>query len=557
MFQPIARLFAPTAKPAARTRLGLEALDRRDLPSITWVPDGTGLVVIAGHVQVTGDGTNDEVVVTDRLNALSDPYDDQVTVTRNYGGAGADGVGTLFESKTFDRYLNTGTPGTVTNGSYHLARINGLAATLGDGQNRFTNKTNVPSQVTGGKDEDVVRCGSGADTCYGMGGSDTLYGNDGWDTLYGGPGNDLLVGGQGTDCLYGDAGDDTLVTLDGGIDFPSGGGGNDLDTFWADHLILDNTTDASAAEIAGRRVHRVAGFSDLAQMKAVQIGGVTSYFVGFTPVGTTPNGPDLLDPVSGGAYKGNFRDHPLFGRDGPRIDDVDQNAVPDCWMLSALAGIAAKNPDAIRQAVTDLGDGTYAVRFYRAGQEAYYRVDADLATTSASSTGLRNAGFGQDGSIWVSVIEKAYAFYRRDAGTHTPVAAENGFQWQVGWYDSVGYGDSADAGRALGLTSEKVQTDSFFCEPLYRLSLMARIDSGHAVTLSGPSKASEWSASLPQRSGAHAWTVVGYTYDYFGNRTGLRLRNPYREPGAGIDPYQTVSFEAAYASSVSFADIQV
>src|SRR5262249_2454647 len=155
----------------------------------------------------------------------------------------------------------------------------------------------------------------------------------------------------------------------------------------------------------------------------------------------TPSGPNLLDPIpaSNDIYTANFKDHALFGHNGPQLDDIDQNRIPDCWLMAALGGVAAKSPDAIRQAVTELGDGTYAVRFYRNGQAVYYRVDADLVTTDASNTSLRYAGFGHDDCIWVSIIEKAYAFFRRDDGTHTSIVTDNNYQ--VGWYQSVGYGD--------------------------------------------------------------------------------------------------------------------
>ena len=207
--------------------------------------------------------------------------------------------------------------------------------------------------------------------------------------------------------------------------------------------------------------------------------------------------------------------------------------------------------------MTELGDGTYAVRFYRNGQAVYYRVDADLITTDSTDTALRYAGFGHDGSIWVSVIEKAYAFYRRDDGSHTSTV--NDSNYQVGWYVSVGYGDPADAGKALGLGASTTRTDSFASKSAYVTELKARINAGDVVIVDGPGAASKWSASATTRSNAHAWTVVGYVYNSSGQATGLKIRNPYKGPDGWSSeaPYQTVSFAAIYASSWQFTAIHV
>jgi len=269
----------------------------------------------------------------------------------------------------------------------------------------------------------------------------------------------------------------------------------------------------------------------------------------------------LLDPVpcSNDVYKANFQDRPLFGQNGPQLEDIDQNRIPECWLLAALGGMADKNPEIIRQAVTDLGDGTYAVRFQRNGAEVYYRVDADLVTTSAAGTSLRYAAFGHDGSIWPSIIEKAYAFFRRDLGTHNSSVNLGGDQTNVGWYQSLSYGDSSDVGRALGLNSTTSKTSSFASKSAYIAGLRARIDAGDAVILGGPGAASNWSATATERSNAHAWTVVGYTFNSSGQATGLRVRNPYAGPDSWSSelPNQTLSFDAIFASSYGFSAIEV
>lgn len=197
----IKNLFAPQTRPVTRpARLGVEHLDRRDMPSITWVPDSAP-ISLTGHIEVTGDSTNDLVYVSRKMNNVFDPYDDQIQVTRYYGGAGPDGLSLLTETQAFNVYLNAS--------SFHIPRISSVEATLGNGYNSFTNSTSVDSDVTGGSQEDVFSGGSGDDRLDGRGGDDTLTGNGGDDILIGGSGDDTISGGAGSDLLNGGTGSNT------------------------------------------------------------------------------------------------------------------------------------------------------------------------------------------------------------------------------------------------------------------------------------------------------------------------------------------------------------
>ena len=102
------------------------------------------------------------------------------------------------------------------------------------------------------------------------------------------------------------------------------------------------------------------------------------------------------------AYK-NFATNPLFSDGGPSEDDIQQGYVGDCWYLSSLSSVAKVNPDRIRQSVVDLGDGTFAVQFFRNGQAVFERVDADFATWYGQ---MAYANTGKGGSLWVAVMER-------------------------------------------------------------------------------------------------------------------------------------------------------
>lgn len=210
----IKKLFAqPSSKQAPKARLGLESLDRRDLPSITLSNDWV--------FTVTGDGSNDLVTVTRDTKNTNSIFDDTITIRRDYGISG-DPAGNVYtwwntESKTYPVFW----PGTT------FQVIRSVKATLGHGFNQLTNSTDLPSTATGGDDKDTFRGGSGQDIFYGRKGNDYLYGNKGNDRLYGGEGADHMYGGDHTDGLYGGYGVDIL---DGG--------------FGSDRFLMTETPDA-------------------------------------------------------------------------------------------------------------------------------------------------------------------------------------------------------------------------------------------------------------------------------------------------------------------------
>ncbi len=331
-----------------------------------------------------------------------------------------------------------------------------------------------------------------------------IYGGVGDDTLIGGSGGDKLYGQGGTDNLEGENGDDVLVNVgDSKADLASGGAG--LDTFWTDTTGTEQVTDASATEIADGAVHRVDNFYGFS---TVRKGAVRA-----NRISTDLNGGDLADPGLDdptARYK-NFSSHPLFSGVGPSPDDVDQGYVGDCWFLSTLSSIARINPEAIRQAVVELGDGTYAVQFAHAdGSKAYVRVDGDLPT--ASWGGMQYAEFGADKSIWVAIMEKAYACFR-DGGVANYADLDGG--WMSEAFTDLGYSSTEIWDAANG-------------EDLFD-GIAQDLADGKAVTIA---------INQPRNNcpcvGSHAYSVVSIDTDAQGNRT-MTLRNPWGIDGAGHD----------------------
>lgn len=398
-----------------------------------------------------------------------------------------------------------------------------------------------PDFLVGGYGQDTIYGNGGADTIWGSGGSDFLYGGDGDDhvrghggndTMYGGNGRDWMDGGSGNDKLYGESGQDLLVTVGNGVDTITGG--YQWDNVWMD--TADTMTDPSSNELSLGYVHDIASFDPISYS-----GGLTS-----TPIGLDPVGEDLPDPLPhfDGTSQSlvDYSAQPLFAAAGPTKDDIFQGDTGDCYFLAPMSALADHSQEFIRKMVVDLGDGSYAVRFHRDGAEHYVRVDADLWTTGGAP---RYADLGQDGSLWVPIVEKAYAVFRKQQGTYASIASGNGTldehlnvgkdSWEVD--DGVDPQDVVDwfaAGKPKGTISLKVNAGA-----LATLSwLKAQRDAGKAVYTGARSGISNTTAiklddpstsgnESTYRRGQHIYMVDHVTTDANGNPTALVLRDPY------------------------------
>jgi hypothetical protein len=401
------------------------------------------------------------------------------------------------------------------------ANADNIAVTLARNGLRVTNGS-WTTVVKGAFKSILLNAGSGNDKVVvgaDVTASAALFGGKGNDTLVGGAGNDKIYGQLGNDNLQGGAGDDVLVNVGGGtLDRTTGGKG--FDSFWTDSS--ENVVDATAGEVKGGAVHRVSGF----------------YTTGTNDSGDTMvqsvrgelTGGDLADPGvddESVVYK-NFSNNPLFASTGPSADDIVQGYVGDCWYLSTLAAIARTNPNAIRQAVVELGDGTYAVQFKDDnGATAFVRVDGDLPQNDWGD--LEYAGLGKQDSIWVAIMEKAYASFR-EAGVSDYASLDGGWM-------SEAFGD-------LGYDSNHIWDVKSGNDLLNKID--AELKAGKAVTIAIYEPAA--GASL---IGSHAYTVVAVETDANGVKT-LVVRNPWGIDGAGHDGkddgYVRVTATQAYQS---------
>ncbi|HEY7115360.1 MAG TPA: C2 family cysteine protease [Tepidisphaeraceae bacterium] len=360
--------------------------------------------------------------------------------------------------------------------------------------------------ISTGGGNDVISGDADCDTVYAGAGNDILHGNAGDDWLYGQDGDDKIYGDAGCDVLCGGNGNDTLVSIGGGQnDCLYGEGG--YDSFWADSEGTENIWDADLAETLNGHVHRVSSFMN----ETFHNGSPWPWDWTSYSVSRDANGQNFLDPTGGSNYQ-NFSNRPLFSTSGPIKDDIDQNGLGDCYFLAGLGSVAKADADRIRQHITELGDGTYAVQF----GSTFIRVDGDLPTDGSGN--LVYAGLGTGGSVWTAIMEKAFAFYRHNDGDYHSI--ENG------WMD--------EAYSAMGASTSSQDVDWWYkawhnANDLWNY-VSGELGAGKAVTIGTNGDATAL-------VGSHAYMVDHVYTDGWGTRH-VVVRNPWGwagNPGAYVD----------------------
>jgi hypothetical protein len=298
---------------------------------------------------------------------------------------------------------------------------------------------------------------------YGFGGADVLRLVNsvlGMGLIYSGDGNDQVFdAAQGADTVYGMGGDDLLVSVGGGADTLYGGAG--LDSLWMD--TSDTVSDIESVETAGKSVHRIASFfqptSDASSRPSLEIAG-----------------QNLVDPLASYSYQ-NYANYSLFV-DGPQYNDIRQGAVGDCYFLASLASLCDTDANIIRQMVAPMGDGTFAVRYFRSGQEIYVRVDADLPSLAYAKLSPAN-------ELWVAVVEKSYAQFRYGQNSYSSISGG----WMATVYQEV---------TGVNATSASLSNMS---DSALSSQIQQSLAAGHAMT------AGSYSSPPAPIVGNHAYAV--------------------------------------------------
>jgi hypothetical protein len=359
---------------------------------------------------------------------------------------------------------------------------------FGNGGNDYLEGYNGADQLIGGDGNDTLVGYGGNDSMWGGNGHDVLLGMAGNDQLVGDAGNDRLNGGIGNDSMWGGDGDDVIIAIDSfnGNDWMRGDAGRDI--IWADPSDIVSTLESVDF------VQRVSSFTNGADR--------------------TLDGDRIADPTakSGHVYR-RFAGNPLFSSSGPRYTDIRQGNLGDCWVLAGLGAIANDNPHRLRQYVVDFDDGTYGVRL---GNNVY-RVDDDLPVVSSSSTSPVYAQLGAQNSMWVAIVEKAYALYRTGANSYASI--------EGGW--------SVHVNQAFGSTSAGEKAISSYSNATALANdIYNRWVGFQAVTIGFAGGSIAAGAPLIN---SHMYTVISVTRNSSGVVTSIRLYNPWGVDGAGND----------------------
>ena len=197
----------------------------------------------------------------------------------------------------------------------------------------------------------------------------------------------------------------------------------------------------------------------------------------------------------------------------PSRADAKQGMLGDCYFIAALASIADKNADAVRNLFIDNGDETYTIRFY--GSSASGSRTADYVTVNRrlpaySNGALSYSSYGMSilsaaTPLWIAFAEKAYAQWNETGqagrdGTNRYAAIEGGWMANVN-AQVLGYNSS---NYAFASSSKQTLVDALNSIKSVTLGTMQNASAGGLV-------------------GSHAYSITGYnaTTDTFS------LHNPW------------------------------
>ena len=111
----------------------------------------------------------------------------------------------------------------------------------------------------------------------------------------------------------------------------------------------------------------------------------------------------------------SINDMPLFSEGGPKMEDVQQGYIGDCWLMASLASIVKNNPKTIENIMKDNEDGTVDVTLQRESESGRFKKEVYTVKKSLFriKQGLFSLGVMSESqeNIWVQMIEKAFSAY--------------------------------------------------------------------------------------------------------------------------------------------------
>jgi hypothetical protein len=186
-----------------------------------------------------------------------------------------------------------------------------------------------------------------------------------------------------------------------------------------------------------------------------------------------PSGiPDGVDDGAGstGGTTGGWNDQAAFNgkavlflkgkgdRNEIDFDDVNQEALADCYLLGCLASLAKEDPGAIKKMISAKKDGTYDVTLYKRDGAGTLQPQVENVDPRSFSIGAAGPGdvSGSKKEIWGMVIEKAFAQMK---GGYDAIA--NGGSWEEGMETLTGRESSTfnSAALSFGTVEQALKKD--------------------------------------------------------------------------------------------------
>lgn len=186
-------------------------------------------------------------------------------------------------------------------------------------------------------------------------------------------------------------------------------------------------------------------------------------------------GPVLKDPADVGlGHIGIWQktDDALFPHE-PSPNDIKQGGgVEDCFMLSALASIAANDPQKIKDAMKDNGD-TVTVRFFDGENKTPVYITVNKTINKIGGTNAYASS-----SLWVQMIEKAYVGY-----LNTVVAPRKPHEKKLAnGYEAINRGMTRDFMNAFDKDKKYRTYDFAFGSELGKVEDFYKIDKNGDLT---------------------------------------------------------------------------
>lgn len=261
---------------------------------------------------------------------------------------------------------------------------------------------------------------------------------------------------------------------------------------------------------------------------------------------------DYIGGIGSYPIEGDRMRPPLFVKGAGDVDevsmnDIDQQAIGDCFFLGSLAAVVRHDPQRIKDMVVDHGDGTYTVTFKERVPytEPAQFVDRPITVKADFPGGLKGSGHAGGGDVtkqgtvelWPLVFEKAYGQYLNALNPYGTLALGGSSQLAL----------EAITGRAAKADGEWDYGQMGISKPIYLGppakdfdELLSDFQAGKAITVC----TSKLEQSLVP---SHCYAVDKVYQDADGNRW-VELYNPWGNTHGGRIPFEQLQNHRMYTA---------